>query len=122
MKRIGIALFLLSSFCYAQNLDGFESASTNVWGAAYPRVDASGKAEFRIKAPDATTVKLNFWSNPKMDMVKQPDGFWTATTPPLVPGFHYYALIIDGVEVSDPGSPLLVGKDGTIRMASGRSC
>ena len=104
MKRIGIALFLLSSFCYAQSPDGFVPASTNVWGAAYPRVDASGKAQFRIKAPDATTVKLNFWSNPKMDMVKQPDGFWTATTPPLVPGLHYYTLIIDGVEVSDPGS------------------
>ena len=104
MKRLGIALLLLSSYCLAQSPDGFEPASTNVWGASYPRVDAGGRAEFRIKAPDATAVKLNFWSNPKMDMVKQPDGFWTATTPPLVPGFHYYTLNIDGVEVSDPGS------------------
>jgi enterochelin esterase family protein len=109
MKRLGIALLLLSSFCFAQDPGGFEPASTNVWGAEYPRVDASGRAEFRIKAPDATTVKLNFWSNPKMDMVKQPDGFWTATTPPLVPGFHYYTLFIDGVEVSDPGSHSFFG-------------
>ena len=109
MKRLGIALLLLSSFCFAQDPGGFEPASTNVWGAEYPRVDASGRAEFRIKAPDATTVKLNFWSNPKMDMVKQPDGFWTATTPPLVPGLHYYTLFIDGVEVSDPGSHSFFG-------------
>ena len=109
MKRLGIALLLLSSFCFAQDPGAFEPASTNVWGAEYPRVDASGRAEFRIKAPDATTVKLNFWSNPKMDMVKQPDGFWTATTPPLVPGFHYYTLFIDGVEVSDPGSHSFFG-------------
>jgi enterochelin esterase family protein len=109
MKRIGIAVLLLSSFCCAQTPGGFEPASTNVWGAAYPRVDGSGKAEFRVKAPDATTVKLNFWSNPKMDMVKQTDGFWTATTPPLVPGFHYYTLIIDGVEVSDPNSHSFFG-------------
>jgi len=34
-------------------------------------------------------------------MVKQPDGFWTVTTPPLVPGFHYYTLILDGAEVTD---------------------
>jgi len=109
MNRIGIAIILLSSFCSAQSPSGFEPASTNVWGAAYPRVDATGRAEFRIKAPDATTVKLNFWSNPKMDMVKQPDGFWTAATPPLVPGFHYYTLTIDGVEVSDPNSHSFFG-------------
>jgi enterochelin esterase family protein len=34
-------------------------------------------------------------------MEKQQDGYWTVTTPPLVPGFHYYTLIIDGMEVSD---------------------
>ncbi len=109
MKKLGIALCLLSGICCAQSPESFAPASTNVWGAAYPRVDASGKAEFRIKAPDATSVKLNFWSNPKMDMVKQSDGYWTATTPPLVPGFHYYTLTIDGVEVSDPGSHSFFG-------------
>ena len=50
MKRIAIALLLLSSYCCAQSPDGFEPASTNVWGAAYPRVDANGRAEFRVKA------------------------------------------------------------------------
>jgi enterochelin esterase family protein len=109
MKRIGIALLLLASACFAQSPDGFVPASTNVWDAMYPRVDSSGRAEFQIKAPDATTVKLSFWNNPKMDMVKQPNGLWTATTPPLVPGFHYYSLIIDGVEVSDPGSHSFFG-------------
>jgi len=38
-------------------------------------------------------------THPKVDMEKQPDGFWTITTPPLVPGLHYYTLIIDGAEV-----------------------
>ena len=52
---------------------------------------------------------MNFWSGPKVDMVKQSDGFWTVTTPPLVPGFHYYTLIIDGAEVSDPGSHAFFG-------------
>jgi enterochelin esterase family protein len=104
-----MALLLLSSFCFAQNPVGFVPASTNVWGSEYPRVDASGKAEFRFKAPDATKVQINFWGNPKIDMVKQPDGFWTATTAPLVPGFHYYTIIIDGAEVSDPGSHTFFG-------------
>jgi len=51
--------------------------------------------QIRVKAPDATKVRLNFWSGPKVDMEKQQDGFWTITTAPLVPGFHYYTLLID---------------------------
>ena len=109
MKRIAIAILLLSSFCCAQNPDGFEPASTNVWGAAYPRVDSSGRAEFRVKAPNATKIVVNFWSQPKLDMVKQPDGFWTAASAPMVPGFHYYTLLIDGAEFSDPGSHSFFG-------------
>jgi enterochelin esterase family protein len=42
-------------------------------------------------------------------MEKQPDGFWTFTTPPLVPGLHYYTLTIDGAEVSDTGSQSFFG-------------
>ena len=51
MKSIAIAILLLSSYCCAQAPDGFEPASTNVWGAAYPRVDAGGRAEFRSEGP-----------------------------------------------------------------------
>lgn len=109
MIRLGIAFLLLSSFCSAQSPNGFEPASTNVWGAAYPRVSADGKAEFRVKAPDALKVQVNFWSSAKLDMVKGPDGTWTATSAPLVPGFHYYTLLIDGAEVSDPGSHSFFG-------------
>ena len=101
MKHLGIAITLVASFCCAQAPEEFQSSSTNVWGAEYPRVDASGRVQIRVKAPDATKVKLNFWSGPKVEMEKQPDGFWTVTTPPLVPGLHYYTLSIDGAEVSD---------------------
>ena len=31
------------------------------------------------------------------------------TSPPVVPGFHYYALIVDGVQVNDPGSDTFFG-------------
>jgi len=109
MKRLGIALLMLSGICCAQTPGGFVPASTNVWGAEYPRVDASGKAEFRVKAPDAAKVQLSFWGATKLDMVKGADGFWTATTAPLVPGFHYYTLLADGAELSDPGSHTFFG-------------
>jgi len=109
MKHVGIAMLLASSFCFAQQPDGFQPATTNVWGAEYPRVDSALRAQFRVKAPNATKVTVNFWSLPKVEMTKQPDGFWTATTPPLVPGFHYYTLLIDGAEFTDLNSHAFFG-------------
>lgn len=109
MRRLGILLFLFVGFCNAQETGSFHPSETNVWGSEYPRVDSTGRVQIRIKAPDATKVKVNFWSGPKVDMVKQPDGFWTVTTDPLVPGFHYYNLNIDGAEVSDPGTHAFFG-------------
>jgi len=109
MKQLGLSLALLASVASAQESADFQPATTNVWGAQYPRVDGAGRVEIRIKAPDANSVKLNFWSGPKVDMVKQEDGFWTVTTEPLVPGLHYYVLNIDGADVSDPGSNAYFG-------------
>lgn len=109
MRTMAIVLALVASVCGAQESGDFHPASTNVWGADYPRVDEAGRVQIRIKAPEANQVKLNFWSGPKIDMQKQADGFWTVTTPPLVPGLHYYVLNIDGAEVSDPGSQAFFG-------------
>lgn len=102
-------LLFVGSFCFAQQANDFQPATTNVWGAEYPRVDTAGRVQIRVKAPDATKVRLNFWSGPKVDMEKTSDGYWTVTTTPLVPGLHYYTLIIDGAEVSDTNSHAFFG-------------
>jgi enterochelin esterase family protein len=109
MKHIALGIILIASFCGAQETGDFRPSSTNVWGAEYPRVDSVGRVQIRVKAPDATKVRLNFWSGPKMDMEKQQDGYWTVTAPPLVPGFHYYTLVVDGAEVSDPSTQAFFG-------------
>ena len=109
MKQVGLALLLAASVCSAQEPGGFQPATTNVWGAQFPRVDGAGRVEIRVKAPEATSVRVNFWSGPKVDMVKQADCFWTVTTPPLAPGLHYYTLFVDGVEMSDLGSHAFFG-------------
>jgi enterochelin esterase-like enzyme len=115
MKRFWIILFaglwcaIFAGLCWAQEAGDFQPATTNVWGAEYPRVDSTGRVQLRVKAPDATKVRVNFWSGPKVEMVKQADGFWTLTTTPLVPGLHYYTFVIDGAEVSDPNSHAFFG-------------
>lgn len=94
---------------YAQDAGDFRPATTNVWGAEFPKVDSTGRVQLRVKAPDATNVRINFWSNPKAEMVKQTDGFWIYTTQPMVPGLHYYNFVVDGAEVSDTGSQSFFG-------------
>jgi enterochelin esterase-like enzyme len=89
-------------------------ASTNVRGAQYPQVLADHRVIFRVKAPDAQKVQVDLGR--KYDMVKDKDGFWSATTDSIGEGFHYYSLLIDGVALADPSSETFYGMG---RMASG---
>jgi enterochelin esterase-like enzyme len=113
MNRIVWIALLAGGLCWGQSSGTFQPATTNVSGADYPRIDADSRVQFRVNAPDAHQVQVRVGSTPKIDMVKQLDGFWTVTTPPIVPGFHYYSLTIDGAEVDDPASHTFygVGKD-----------
>lgn len=93
----------------------FQPAETNVPQAQYPRVDASSRrVQFRIDASNARRVQVTVGGGggetPRMDMVRQPDGSWTLTTPPIVEGFHYYPVYIDGFEANDPGSRTFFGE------------
>lgn len=83
-------------------------APSNVPGAEYPRIDAEGRGIFQIKAPEAHTVKVHLPQG-HYDLAKDGDGVWSVTTPPLEPGFHYYAFRVDGAMVFDPGSHAYYG-------------
>jgi enterochelin esterase-like enzyme len=109
MKLVATVLLLTASLCFAQESSDFKPATSNVLDAPYPKVDSKSRVEIRFKAPEASKVRVNFWSGPKADMEKQPDGFWTFTTPPMAPGLHYYTVIVDGAEVSDPASTAYFG-------------
>ena len=115
LKRMLIVSLLAAGICYGQAPDTFKPAVTNVPGAEYPRIDENARVEFRIKAPDAKTVQVKVGAIPAIDMTKAEDGVWAVTTAPIVPGFHYYYFIIDGVTVDDPASRTFygVGKDST---------
>lgn len=68
-----------------------------------PKLFSDNKVEFTTRAPEAQKVQVDICGT-KYDMTKGDNGIWKVTTNPLVPGFHYYSLIIDGVSVADPAS------------------
>jgi enterochelin esterase-like enzyme len=111
------AVFFLSATAVrAQAPDDSKPAPTNVRNAEYPRVSVDGRVTFRVYAPQAQKVQIyprmnltdhngyNGLGKDNYDMTKDKDGYWTVTTPPVVPGLHYYYVLIDGVAVVDPSS------------------
>jgi enterochelin esterase family protein len=86
-------------------------APSNVRGAEYPRIHADQSVTFRLEAPTATSVQVQVsWPDaPPFDMLRDDAGVWSVTFPPIIPGFHYYWLIVDGVAVNDPNSETYFG-------------
>ncbi|HQU47173.1 MAG TPA: alpha/beta hydrolase-fold protein, partial [Pirellulales bacterium] len=93
--------------------DESKPAATNIGNSAYPRVHPDRRVTFRLKALEAAKVQVftNFGlgSGGPWDMQRGDEGLWTLTSPSVVPGFHYYALVVDGVAVNDPGSDVFFG-------------
>jgi enterochelin esterase-like enzyme len=110
-----LTLLLLACGLAREQADDAKPATSNVPRAEYPRVHADGRVSFRLKAPDAKKVQVqpggadNGLGKGPYDMERGADGTWTVTTPPAVPGFHYYWLVVDGVAVNDPGSETFFG-------------
>ena len=111
MKKLLFVLLLmsLSAAGFAQEAffpEGTKPASTNIPGADYPRIDSLGRVHFRFRAPDATSISVSLGN---VALTKGEDGFWTGITKPQDPGFHYYTLKINGVDVADPSSETFFG-------------
>jgi enterochelin esterase-like enzyme len=93
--------------------DESRPASTNIGNSAYPRIHPDLRVTLRLKAPDAKKVQVvgNFGlgKGGPWQMERGEGGVWTVTTPPVIPGFHYYTLSVDGVQVNDPASDTFFG-------------
>ncbi len=115
MKAMAILGCLACGLCWAQPAGDSQPAATNVMGAEYPRIHSDNRVTFQLKAPDASKVQVRIGQT--YDMTKAEDGTWSVTTRPLVVGFHYYSLVVDGVAMNDPGSHAFYGQ-ARIRAAS----
>lgn len=102
-RGIALVSILLSGLCWAQN--GALRPTTNILDAEFPRINSDLSATFRVKADQAQKVQLLMeLGQSTYDMVKGKEDYWEVTTKPLLPGFHYYAISVDGFVSNDPGS------------------
>ncbi|MFC4309949.1 esterase [Steroidobacter flavus] len=80
--------------------------------AKAPIVHPDKRITFSLKAPEARSVAVaggdGLGSGP-FQMTKDANGIWSVTTPPAVPGFHYYWFVVDGLQVNDPTSDTFFG-------------
>jgi enterochelin esterase-like enzyme len=115
MRSLVLLALLAGRFASTRADDDSMPATSNVPRAEYPRVHRDRRVTFRLKAPDARKVQVqpggadNGLGKGPFDMTRGPDGTWEVTTPPAVPGFHYYSLLLDGVAVNDPSSETYFG-------------
>ncbi|HUR60425.1 MAG TPA: alpha/beta hydrolase-fold protein [Opitutaceae bacterium] len=76
-------------------------------GQHYPQLNSENRARFRIEAPNAREVGVSLGR--PLTITKGDDGAWTVITSPLVEGFHYYQIIIDGARAADPNTSTFFG-------------
>lgn len=94
--------------CWGQGTGECKPSTLNIPGARYPCVYSDGRAAFRLVAPDAQKVQVRIVGR-VFDMAKGAEGVWGVTTTPLVVGFHYYSLVVDGATVADPATRTFFG-------------
>ena len=97
------------------------TAETTIPGNEFPKVDKERRAYFYIHAPQANKVVVDICSK-KYEMQPDGKGGFMAVTDPLVVGFHYYFLNIDGVNFIDPATETFFGccrESGGIEIPEG---
>ena len=106
--RFPLILAALScAVCWGQAPADCKPNPLNIPEAKYPCIFPDGRAMFRVNAPNAQTVRVSLGG---LNLTKGPDNIWSgATAQPLVEGFHYYNLVIDGASVADPSTHTYFG-------------
>jgi enterochelin esterase-like enzyme len=104
LRKTLFVMILGCNICFGQS-DNSYPAPTNIPGANYPRIHADHSVTFRIQADQAQRVQLLLeLGQSTYEMTRGANGPWEVTTKPLLPGFHYYAISVDGFVSNDPGS------------------
>lgn len=116
LTTVTLSVFLTTfsiGFVKAQLVENSIPAPTNISQNQCPCIMPDNSVVFQVKAPNAQKLQIDLGK--KYDMLKDSNGIWSVRTEPIVPGFHYYFLVIDDVPVADPASQSFFG---TGKMAS----
>ena len=108
-----------SAHTQAAPLEYFKPSSLNQPGQEYPQVNSQGYARFRIKAPQADSVRVSLGLGGRGGtlLTKADSGYFIGTTAgPMDEGFHYYRVNVDGATFNDPGT---LNYYGSTRWESG---
>lgn len=102
-----LALIMSPGVASAQPSDAaeFQRAGTTHRLAEFPKIAKDGRVWFQFKAPNAHEVQVRIGAtNKTYEMEKLADGTWNLVIPYPGPGLQYYYMIVDGLNVMDPGS------------------
>jgi enterochelin esterase family protein len=80
-----------------------------------PDVQPDGSVIFRLRAPEANTVRVAGDFLPPgqtLATVKNQEGVFEARSAPLAPDMYVYTFLLDGVRTLDPSNPTVV-RDGS---------
>ena len=104
MKRFSLLFLLLLApvLMMAQHPSDYNKS-----GSSFPQINADNSVTLSIRAPQAKAITVDLGG--RYPMTKDENGVWTATTAPLVPGFHYYSLITGGLSFADPATYTFYG-------------
>lgn len=70
----------------------------------------TGKASFWFKGGSAKEIAVDIWGVGKYSMVKEADSDWWSVVVDAIPsGFHYYWLVVNGVNTVDANAPVGYG-------------
>jgi enterochelin esterase-like enzyme len=108
MKSLLVLAALCCGLSEAQTADNCTPSALNIPEAKFPCIYPDHRALFRVLAPDAQKVQVSLGGQ-RLEMTKGPDHVWSATSTPLVVGFHYYTLHVDGAVVADPSTMTFFG-------------
>jgi len=67
-----------------------------------PELLSNGDVKFRLRATNATAVKVTGQFGPEAPMTKDERGQWSVTVPNVPTGVHEYRFVVDGLNILDP--------------------
>ncbi len=96
MKRIFLSVIAMMAIAFTMSAQGFFAQS-----ASSPDIAKDGAVTFKVKAPDADTVRLIIDTRVDTLMKHTGNETWSITLRDLEPDLYMYYFVVDGLKVLD---------------------